>query len=79
MKKKPIKIFKKLAGMVQFRFYKPEIKKKTNRTQNKKKPSQTGKNQAKLSKPKKPSHTSLNRFRFGFGFLKKKIDLVIFL
>jgi hypothetical protein len=37
VKKKPIKIFKKLAGMVQFRFYKPEIKKKTNRTQNKKK------------------------------------------
>jgi hypothetical protein len=64
--------------MVQFRFYKPEIK-KTNRTQNKKNPSQTGKNRAKPSKPKKPSHTGLNRFRFGFGFFLKKIDLVIFL
>jgi hypothetical protein len=45
--KNPIKILKKLAGMVQFRFYKPEIKKnepnsKQKKTEpNQKKPSQT--------------------------------------
>jgi hypothetical protein len=47
VKKNPIKILKKLAGMVQFRFYKPEIKKnepnsKQKKTEpNRKKPSQT--------------------------------------
>jgi hypothetical protein len=47
VKKNPIKILKKLAGMVQFRFYKPEIKKnepnsKQKKTEpNQKKPSQT--------------------------------------
>jgi hypothetical protein len=69
--KKSIKILKKLAGSVRFRFYKPKIK-KTNRTQtekNWKKPSQTEKNRAKTEsnrknrvKLKKSSQTGLNWF-----------------
>jgi hypothetical protein len=44
---------KKPTGSVQFWFYKPETEKtEMNRTQTKKKPSQTEKNRAK---PKKPS------------------------
>jgi len=53
---KQIKILKKPTGSVQF--YKPEIEKtESNRTQTGKKPSQTGKNRAKL---KKPSQTGKN-------------------
>jgi len=51
VKKNPIKILKKLAGMVQFRFYKPEIKKK--RTELK-----TKKNRAK---PEKTEPNRVNR------------------
>jgi hypothetical protein len=66
--KKPIKILKKLAGSVRFRFYKPKIK-KTEPNPNRKKPSQTEKNRAKTEsnrknrvKLKKSSQTGLNWF-----------------
>ena len=64
---KPIKILKKLAGSIRFRFYKPKAEKtEPNRTQTEKNPSQTGKkpSQTKKTEPKqkKPSQTGLNRF-----------------
>jgi hypothetical protein len=48
----------KKTELIRFRFYKPETK---NTKKTRKKPSQTGKNQAKT---KKSSQTSLNRFLF---------------
>jgi len=53
VKKKLIKIFKKPAGSVRFRFYKP----KTEKTEPNRKNWQKNK-----PKPKKPSQISLNRF-----------------
>jgi hypothetical protein len=74
--------------------------KKPNRTQTRKKPSQTrtGKNRVKQKKNRakpnqtrigwfepaffqitKPKPVGLNRFRFGFGFLKKKPVWLLFL
>jgi hypothetical protein len=73
---KRIKILKKPAISVRFRFYKPKTEKtESNRTQTEKNQAKSVKNRAK---PKKPSQTSfglnrtepkpvgLNRFRFFF-------------
>jgi len=74
-----MKILKKPAGSVRFRFYKPKTK-KLNRTQTEKKPSQTGKKPSQIRKnrakpvligfcPKnqtEPKLVGLNRFRFFF-------------
>jgi len=58
--KKPIKILKKLAGSVRFRFYKPKIK-KTEPNPNRKKLEKTEPNRKNRAKPKKtapkPSQT----------------------
>jgi hypothetical protein len=90
-KKKPIKhikILKKLTGLVQFRFYKPETEKPNpNRVKPEKKTESTRK---KSSQAEKTEPTSLNRFcpknRTGpkpvglnrFWFLKKKINFITF-
>ena len=63
-KKKPIKILKKPAGLVRFRFYKPKTEKTEPNPNQKKKPSQTGK---KPSQTEKPSQTG-----FFTGFYPKK-------
>jgi len=59
IEKKPIKILKKPAGSVRFRFYKQKTEPNPNRKKTGKKPSQTKKTE---SKPEKPSQTGLNRF-----------------
>jgi hypothetical protein len=75
--KKPIKILKKLTGLVSI--YKPKTEKtKPNRTQTEKNPSQTGKTELNRKNRAKPvfvlknqtesKPVGLNRFRF---FLKK--------
>jgi hypothetical protein len=52
---KHIKILKKLTGLVQFRFYKPETEKPNpNRVKLEKKTSQPIKNQVKPKKPSQP-------------------------
>jgi len=82
-KKKPIKILKKSAGQVRFRFYKQKTE-KTEPNPNRKKPE---KNRAKTGKSKKTKPNrfepvfvlknrtelkpvGLNRFQFGFFFFK---------
>jgi len=91
--KKPIKliwILKKPTGLVRFRFYKPETEKtEPNRPnwKNRANPSQTRKNRAKLvwtsfcskkTNRTEPKPVGLNRFRFGFGFFKKKSVWLLF-
>jgi hypothetical protein len=82
--KKPIKILKKPAGSVRFRFYKPKTKKtdrteknKPNRTEPNPNRKKTEPNQKKtsqtglnrfLSLKTEPKPVGLNRFRFGFDF-----------
>jgi hypothetical protein len=60
-KKKPIKILKKPAGSVRFRFYKPKTEKTEPNPNRKKNRAKPVKNRAK---PKKPSQTGLNRVLF---------------
>jgi hypothetical protein len=85
---------KKPTGSVRFRFFKPGTEKtELNRTEPKpektepkpKKPSQTGKNEPNRFEPvfvlknrTEPKPVGLNRFRFGFGFFKKKISVWLF-
>jgi hypothetical protein len=91
-KKKPIKhikILKKLTGLVQFRFYKPETEKPNpNRVKPEKKKNES--TRKKSSQAEKTEPTSLNRFcpknrtelkpvgLNRFWFLKKKFSFVIF-
>jgi hypothetical protein len=87
---KPIKILKKPAGLVRFRFYRQKTK-KTNRNPKKPektepKPSQTKKTEPNRFEPvfslknrTKSKPVGLTRFQFGFVFLKKISVWLLFL